>query len=34
MIPNTKLYNLPENELLKVPETLLLVAIQDRIIQV
>jgi len=34
MIPNTKLYNLSENELLEVPETLLLVATQDRIIQV
>jgi hypothetical protein len=34
MIPNTKLYNLSENELLEVPKTLLLVATQDRIIQV
>jgi hypothetical protein len=34
MIPNTKLCNLSENELLEVPETLLLVATQDRIIQV
>jgi len=32
MIPNTKLYNLSENELLEVPETLLLVATQDRMI--
>jgi hypothetical protein len=34
MIPNMKLYNMSENELLEVPETVLLVATQDRIIQV
>jgi len=34
MIPNTKLYNVSENELLEVSVTLLLVATQDRIIQV
>jgi hypothetical protein len=34
MIPNTKLYNLSGNELLEVPETILLVATQDRIIQI